>query len=245
MKTLLTLKTNPFHALLLIAFSLVISTACSRSEEETTETTLAPAQAEPVQTVQIPITTTSEEARALYDEGQYLVDVGRVVQARAKFKAAVASDPSFALGYYGQSNAALSFEEYQDSLDAAVQHSEGISDGERALIEINQSFASNDAAAGLELARELVEQYPQSARARIVLAGMQANQNDNEGARASNQKALELEPGMAAALAGLATNNLFGEPKDFDAAESWAIQFIATYPSEAKGFEILGDIKRA
>ena len=238
-------KVNRFHTLLLITLCVLISSACSRSEEESVKTTMAPAQAEPVQSNQIPITTTSADARALYDEGEYLVDVGRGIQAREKFKAAAASDPSFALAYYGQSNAALSFEEFQNSLDTAMKHSEGISDGERMLIDINMSFASNDAAAGLVLAEKLVDDYPESARARIVLAGMQANQNDNLGARASNQKALELEPGMAAALAGLANNNLFGEPKDFTAAESWANEFIAAYPNEAKGYEILGDIKRA
>jgi len=225
----------------------LISNACSKSEEESVKTTMAPApaQAEPVQSNQIPITTTSADARVLYDEGEYLADVGRIVQAREKFQAAAASDPSFALAYYGQSNAALSFEEFQDSLDTAMKHSEGISDGERMLIEINMSFASNDAAAGLVLAQKLVDEFPESARARIVLAGMQSNQNDNVGARASNQKALDLEPGMAAALTGLANNNLFGEPKDFAAAESWANKFIAAYPNEAKGYEILGDIKRA
>ena len=46
-------------------------------------------------------------------------------------------------------------------------------------------------------------------------------------------------------LTGLSTNNLFGEPKDFAAAEEWANKFIAAYPDEAKGYEVLGDIKRA
>jgi tetratricopeptide (TPR) repeat protein len=248
MKSQSSIKINHLQSLLLLSFFVLISSGCSRSEEETVKATTAPVEAEPVEIVQsteIPITTTNTEARALYDEGEYLVDVGRIVQAREKFKAASASDPSFALAYYGQSNAALSFEEYQKSLDTAIQHSEGISDGERMLIDINLSFTSNDAAAGLALAEKLVDEFPESARARIVLAGMQANQNDNEGARASNLKALELEPGMAAALAGLATNNLFGEPKDFAAAETWAEKFIATFPNEAKGYEILGDIKRA
>ena len=238
-------KMNRLHTLLLLALCVLVSNACSKSEEEHVKTTAAPVKAEPVHSVQIPITTTSEKARVLYDEGQYLLDVGRVIQAREKYKASAASDPSFALAYYGQSNAALSFEEFQDSIDTALKHSEGISDGELMLIEINKSFSSNDAAAGLALARKLVDEYPESARARIVLAGMQANQNDNLGARDSNQKALGLESGMAAALTGLATNNLFGEPKDFAAAESWANKFIAAYPNEAKGYEILGDIKRA
>ena len=229
----------------LIAASLLLTIGCSRPEDETTSTEAAPPEVEAVQLIEIPVTTSSDAALALYTEGQYFLDVGRGVQAREKFKAATAEDPGFARAYYGQSNAALSFAEFQHSLDAATEHSEGISDGERMLIKINRSFLSNDAAAGLAVARELVDKYPDSARARIVLAGMQANQNDNLGARVSNQKALELEENAAGALTGLTNNNLFGEPKDFAAAEEWANKFIAAYPDEAKGLEFLGDIKRA
>jgi tetratricopeptide (TPR) repeat protein len=242
-------------SLLLISASLLLTVACSPSGDEAAQTETvstgkastetAPPQAEAVQSVGIPITTESDPARALYAEGQYLIDVGRGVQAREKFMAAIAEDPAFALAYYGQSNAALSFAEFQHSLDSATQHSEGISDGEQMMIDINRSFLSNDSAAGLAVARELVGKYPDSARAWIVLAGMQANENDNEGARVSNKKALALEENSAAALTGLAINNLFGEPRDFVAAEKWASQFIAAYPGEAKGYEVLGDIKRA
>jgi tetratricopeptide (TPR) repeat protein len=240
---------------LLIAASLVLTIGCSRSEDEAAGTEAVSTEAatpeaatpaaEVVQSTGIPVTTSSDAARSLYTEGLYFLDVGRGVQAREIFRAAAAEDPGFALAYYGQSNAALSFAEFQHSLDTATEHSEGISDGERMLIDINRSFLSNDAAAGLALARELVEKYPESARAWTVLAGMQANQNDNLGARASNEKALGLEQNAPAALSGLAVNNLFGEPKDFATAEDWAKKFIAAYPDEAKGYEVLGDIKRA
>jgi len=229
----------------LIAASLLLTIGCSRPEDESVSTVAVPPEPEVVQLAELSVTTSSDVARALYAEGQYFIDVGRGVQARAKFKAAAAEDPGFALAYYGQANASLSFAEFQHSLDAATEHSAGISEGERMLIDINRSFLSNDAAAGLALAGELVEKYPDSARSWIVLAGMQANQNDNVGARASNEKALELENNAPGALAGLASNNLFGEPKDFTAAEAWANKLIAAYPEEAKGFEILGDIKRA
>ena len=249
MKTQSLPNIGKFRTLLLVALSVLVSSACSRSEEEKVSTTTAPApvpaQAVPANPVQIPITTTSEKALALYEEGEYFLDVGRGIQAREKFQASASSDPAFALAYYGRSNAALSFAEYQTSIDTALKHSEGISDGERMLIEINKSFTTNDSAAGLAIAQELVGEFPDSARARVVLAGMQANENDNVGARASYQKALDLEPGMAAALTGLATNNLFGEPKNFAEAQNWVNKFIAAYPQEAKGHEILGDIKRA
>jgi tetratricopeptide (TPR) repeat protein len=181
----------------------------------------------------------------LYDEGEYLNDVGRAVKAGAKFRAAAEADPNFAMAYYGMSNAALSFVAYQQSLDAAVQHSEGVSEGEKMLIEINRSFLTNDSAAGLAMAKELTGNYPESERAWIVLAGMQANENDNEGARKSYKKAIEINDMSAGALTGITQNYYLGEPKDFDAAEKWANKMITAYPDEAKGYEWLGDVKRA
>lgn len=240
---------------LVILALLALSMGCSRSEdaaapdESASREAPRPEATEPEPEArpsgEIPITTDSDQARELYLKGQYLADVGRIVQAREAFLAAAAADPDFALAYFGQSNAALSFAEFQHSLDSAVEHSEGISEPEKMLIEINRSFLSNDAAAGLAVAKKLAAQYPNSERAWIVLAGMQANENDNEGARKSFRKALKIDPKSAGALTGITTNFLNGEPKDFAKAEEWANKLIAAYPQEAKGQEWLGDIKRA
>ncbi|MDH3254541.1 MAG: hypothetical protein OEM62_06075, partial [Acidobacteriota bacterium] len=74
----------------------------------------APQEAPPTEVAEvvveeIPVTTASETARALHAEGEYLLDVGRNVEARQKFQAAIAEDPGFVRAHYNQSNAALSF----------------------------------------------------------------------------------------------------------------------------------------
>lgn len=194
---------------------------------------------------EIPITTGSEAAKGLFEEGLYLQDVGRGIAAREKFRAAVAEDPGFVRGHFGQSNSALSFQEFQECLDAASASLEGASDGERLMVEINRTFLTNNTEQGVELATELTASYPGSARAAIILAGLQGGQNDNQGARASYERALELDPSSAGALYGISFNYLFGEPKDFDKAEEWARKAIAAYPGEAKGHELMGDIQRA
>jgi len=106
---------------LLIAASLLLTIGCSRSEEEAASTEAvsteaATAELEVVKSTGIPVTTASDAARSLYTEGQYFLDVGRGVQAREIFRAAAAEDPGFALAYYGQSNAALSFAEFHTAL---------------------------------------------------------------------------------------------------------------------------------
>ena len=79
----------------------------------------------------------------------------------------------------------------------------------------------------------------------MVLAGMQTGQNKNEAARESYNKALAVDSNSAGALMGLANNYLFNEPKDFDQAEQTIDRFNQAYPDEARGYETLGDIKRA
>ena len=226
---------------LILATVALAAVGCAPASQETPEA----GQAAAVVIEEIPVTTASEDARQLYERGQYLADVGRGVQANETFRAAVAEDPGFVRAHLAQSNTALSFQEFQECLDAASEHLDSASDGERMMVEINRAFLTNDTEKGLKLATELAERYPESPRAAIVLAGLQANQNDNVGARESFGRALELDPKSAGALFGMAGNYLFGEPKDFAMAEEYVRKALAAYPDEAKGYELLGDIKRA
>lgn len=241
----------------LLFLSLVLASACSRDTGESETVSQAPAAAdEPVEMAasddmqeavggDLPFNTDSAEARELYVQGEYLMDVGRGVQARAMFREAIEADSDFVRAYWGVSNVALSFNEFQEILDAAMEHVEAAAPGERALVEINRSFLTNDPARGESVAEQLVSDYPESPRALIVLAGMQTAQNENEAARESYERALSLDPESAGALLGLATNYLFNEPKDFNMAEEVIRRFNATYPDEARGYEVLGDIHRA
>lgn len=248
---------HSFLAVLLL-LSLILAGACSRPGAESNAAPQAAAQAEEPSAMaeadeqpdmsgsgDLPINTDSAEAREAYDQGEYLMDVGRGVQAREKFQQAVAADPGFVRGYWGLSNVALTFNEFQEVLDEAEAHLNVAAPSDVALIKINRSFLTNSPAQGEAVAEKLVQDFPHSARAYIVLAGMQAASNENEAARQSFEKALEADPDSAGAMLGLATNYVFGEPKDFDKAEEAVKRFNETYPGEARGFETLGDIKRA
>ena len=232
---------NPtvYRVLPLLAALFVVMTlgACAQGGE--TET----AEATPV-AESIPVTASSDAVHALLAEGHYLADVGRGVAARNKFAEAMEADPSCVQAYIYRANNALSFQDFQESLDAAAAAAENGNEAEQKLVAALQTFLTNDTDEGVALAKELVELHPNSPRAHNFLAGFQGGNNDNEAARASMAKALELDPDNAAALFGLAANNLFAEPRDLTAAEEWANKAIAAYPDEAKAYEMLGDVKR-
>lgn len=245
------------HYVLLLILSLVLASACSRDDSNANTTSQTPAAEAPAAMAEeeaaqetggdgeLPINTESAEARDLYVQGEYLMDVGRGVQSRARFQEAIEADPGFARAYWGVSNVALSFNEFQESLDAAREQVGEGDDSDLALIEVNSSFLTNSPAEGEAIAETLVEEYPESTRALILLAGMQTASNKNEAARSSFNKALQLDPNSAGAMMGLANNYLFGEPKNFSQAERTINSFNAAYPNEARGFETLGDIQRA
>ncbi|MDH3746316.1 MAG: tetratricopeptide repeat protein, partial [Acidobacteriota bacterium] len=231
-----------YWSVLAIASVLLLpATACA---PPATEETATKDTATEVGIEEIPVTTASDAAREMHDEGLYLLDVGRGVEAREKFQAAIAEDPGFVSAHFNQSNASLSFKEFQTCLDMASEHLENVSEGERMMVEINRTFLTNNTSQGLALAQDLVAKYTDSPRAHLTLAAMQTNHNDAAGARASLERAHALDSQSAGALFGIAANYLGNEPKDFVKAEEWAAKALAAYPKEAKGHELMGDIKR-
>ncbi len=135
--------------------------------------------------------------------------------------------------------------ELQSSLDMAEVNIDSVSEGERLMVEINRTLLTNDTEQGVQLAIELVHTYPDSPRAAVTLGNMQSATGDNEAARDSYSRALEIEPDSPGALMGAAVSYLYRTPKDFAMAEECALKMTAAYPNEAKGYELVGDIKRA
>ena len=216
---------------------LAASMAC-RPADDGRETVAAAAR-------DIPVTTSSPEALTAFREGQKAKDVGRDQEANALFENAVRLDPSFAYAYLNVAATAASAREFATNLELARAHLEGKSDGERILVEINQTFFDNDSEKRLELARSLVGRYPEGPRAWVVLAGMQGGQNQHEAARESLDRALELDPDFLAAHFAVWGSYLFSEPKDFARAEKAMWRCLEIDPEEAKPYENLGDVYRA
>ncbi|MEM7356387.1 MAG: hypothetical protein AAF657_36560, partial [Acidobacteriota bacterium] len=215
---------SPMASLLMLLLPTLM--ACRKGEEEPTEV------ADPV-VEEIPITTASGAALAEFEQGQRLMDVGRLQESRAHFESAVAQDSGFAYAYLNLNKTAQSAREFNDNLQQAVAHVAGKSDGERLLIEIQRTTFDNNATARIELARELVEKYPHSPRAWLELARIQGEQNQHRAARESLRQAQELDPKLAATHFATWASFLFNEPKDFARAEAAMQASLEIVPDEA------------
>lgn len=193
----------------------------------------------------IPITTSSKEARDFFNNGLHAMDVARPLEARTALRKAVETDPSFTQAYFYLSMTALSPEEFKQTLDHGIKSLSGKSDGENMLMQIAQTFINNDAAKAIEVSQKLVAEYPNGPRAWMRLGFAQGAVNHNEEARKAWSRALQLDPSLVGAHYALAFSYLFGEPKDFQKAGEHANACTKLEPKEAKGFEMVGDVYRA
>ena len=194
---------------------------------------------------QIPITTSSEAAKMDFIAGQAAMDAGDGVQANTLFRAAVEKDPDFAYAWLNIGNTAISGQEFVTATNRANELAEKASDAERMMIAINMRFMDNNFDEQIKIARKLVKEYPQSARAWLTLAGAENNIENYAGARSNAMKAIEVDPGFSPAYVTLASSYLFNEPKDFGQAKSYFKKVLAMEPDQDNHYWGLGDVYRA
>lgn len=220
--------------------------ACAEPSEEGQEGTSEAMEFEsPAEEAGIPVDTESDAARNHFRMGQQAADLGEFLEANRHFEQAVEADPEFAYGYLMVANTAASLDEFKENLDLAAQHAGGAPDGVRLMIQIGQRGLNNDSEGQLELANQLVQKYPQSARAHVTLAGIQSSMGREEESRATLMKATELDQRFIPAYFALWNSYLFTEPRDFATAERHARTVIELAPEASNAHESLGDALRA
>jgi len=193
---------------------------------------------------EIPITTSSAEARLAFDAGQAALDRGDAAQANDLYRTAVAADPNFTYAWVNLSTVTFSTEEFNAALKGAEQGASKASEGERMLLEFNKLFLTNNFEAQLALAKQLTEKYPNAPRAWMLLAAAQAALNQFDDQRATLTKVMELAPWFSPAPFALGGSYLFNEPKDFSKAEKYYRQAIALSPATDIYYWSLGDVYR-
>jgi tetratricopeptide (TPR) repeat protein len=141
---------------------------------------------------QIPITTSSEEARQLYLKGRDLSEKLRATDARALFVQAAAKDPGFALAQVGLANSAGTAKEFFDSVARAVALSDRVSGPEKQLICALDAGAKGEPARQQECLRGLTNACPNDERAHMLLGAFSFGRQDYPAAVAAYEKAIAI-----------------------------------------------------
>jgi tetratricopeptide (TPR) repeat protein len=144
--------------------------------------------------VKIPVTTSSDEARAVYAKGRDLAEKLRATDARALYEQAAAKDKTFALAHLGLATTAGTAKEFFDALDRAVQAAGKASEAERLMVLGVEAGAKGQVEAQREHYTKLTEAFPNDERAHTLLGNHFFGQQDWASAVAHYEKAIAIAP---------------------------------------------------
>ncbi len=187
----------------------------------------------------------NKKAANLYLEISNLVDTGDFIEANQHARKLCDESPDWSGAWIALANSAQSGEQFARASKKASELSEGGTLGERLWAEINMGFVTNDTQASLRTGKKLLESYPDSARAALVLSGIYAGQNQIEQAREAGEKAITLAADWLPARTNLGFSYLYNDPKDYHKAEGYFTQAIALAPQGDNLWVNIGDVHRA
>jgi len=194
---------------------------------------------------EIPISCSSDEARAAFIEARDAFDMGRTNDAKTLLDEAIKKDSKFACAYLFKAYSANSAAEWRSNMDLAMANKSAASKGEQLLIDMNMTFLKNDAEKRFALAKNLVEEYPSSQRALLALAGEHQGRKEYTTARDLMYTAMQINPKFPLPYRDLGFSYLFDEPKEFSLAEKHMQKFVELRQDEASVHIGLGDVYRA
>jgi len=211
--------------------------ACGQQEQAATDEASADAA---MAGGKVAITTSSDEARALYLEGQALGDDLHGVEAQEKFAQAVEADPAFAMAYYNLAFSSQTTAEFFDAAGKAAENAAGASDGEQLFIASLVAISENDQAAQLAALSELVAAYPHDERAHMALGNYFNGQQDFAAAVEHFSHATQMNADFAGAYnsLGYAHRSL----EDFEGAKAAFAKYVELIPNESNPYDSYAEL---
>lgn len=158
-----------------------------------------PAPDVPGNFLKVPITTSSEEARAAYLEGRELLEGLHVAESNGHFQKATELDPTFALAWMSVAYTAATAPELFAALRNAAAGIEGVSEGERMLIEAFEAGVNQEPEIQRTNLEALVAAYPNDERAHNELAIFLGGQQEFDQAIKEYRAAISINPGFSPA----------------------------------------------
>lgn len=194
---------------------------------------------------EIPISSSSNEAIAELVKGLEIQDLGNEQKARPHFEKALELDPNFVSAQMYRSFNSSSPKDWSENRDKFLAMRDKANEGETIMMDIFSAYMENDDLKAVELSKQLVSKYPNSARAYDQLAQAYRTIDDTENARANWKKAIELNPNFIPAISNLGRSYLFSSPKDYAIAQKNMEKVVTLAPESSMAHIDLGDCYRA
>lgn len=237
-QTMKTLRALAGFRLLLMCLSAIAVTACGQRDQA--PTVEEEATAEMTMPDKVPVTTSSEEARALYEQGLALADNLQIVEANEAFAKAVEADPAFAMGYYRLALTSQSAAAFFKAVGMAEENMANVTEGEQLYIRALIAGAENDQAAQQEALSSLLGMYPKDERTHAALANYYIGQQDFPQAVKHFEHATSINPDFASAWNSLGYARRSNG--DLEGAKAAFERYIELIPGEANPYDSYAEL---
>jgi tetratricopeptide (TPR) repeat protein len=197
---------------------------CSKSEDQS----------------KIPITTSSEEAKADFLKGRDLFDKLRQQESLQYFESAIAKDKDFALAYFYHANANPTTKGFFEDIGKMTALTDKVSEGEKLLILSLKAGADGNQAKQEEYLKKLVDTYPKDELAHNQLGTFYFGQQKYQLAVDHLQKSSEIAPEYSSTynMLGYAYRNI----GNFTEAEKSFKKYIELIPNDPNPYDSYAEL---
>jgi tetratricopeptide (TPR) repeat protein len=190
----------------------------------------------------MPITTSSEKARALYFKGMEDYENLYLERCNEDWRAAVKEDPNLAVAWAWIAFNSGNPEEVSAARAKAKEIAPKLTPGEQLMVAWVSKIQEGDYLGGITAMNDMLEMYPRDKHLLYLAGNWLMGENGNDQAERFMQKALVIDKNFPAALNDLAyveaRNRQFA--KAFEAMD----RYVALLPKEPNPQDSFGELKR-
>lgn len=188
----------------------------------------------------VPITTTSDEARALFLKGRDLQEKLRIQESRKPLAKAVTADPDFAMAYLNLATAQPTAKQFFGVLEKATTLVDRVSEGERHWILGFEAGVNGQPMKQREHYQKLVELHPNDERAQTLLGNHYFGQQMYGEAIQYYETAIDINPEFSQPYNQLGYAYRFLER--YDEAEKTFKKYIEVIPDDPNPYDSYAEL---
>jgi Tfp pilus assembly protein PilF len=193
-------------------------------------------------TVSMPVTTSSVQARALYEKGMHDYENLYLERCNEDWRAAVKADPNLAVAWAWIAFNSSDPKEISSAREKAKSLSPKLTKGEQLMVSWIVKVQEGDFIDGISAMNDLLEMFPKDKRLHYLAGNWLMGENGDEQARRIMEKALALDKNYPAALNDLAY--LYARDREFAKAFADMDRYVALLPTEPNPQDSYGELLR-
>ena len=193
-------------------------------------------------TTSMPVTTSSAQAKALYEKGMQDYENLYLERCNDDWRAAVKADPNLAVAWAWIAFNSSNPQEVNSAREKAKAVASKATPGEQLMVAWVAKVQQGDFIGGISAMNDMLEMYPKDKHLLYLAGNWLMGENGDEQARRIMEKALALDKNFPAALNDLAY--LYARNREFAKAFVDMDRYVALLPTEPNPQDSYGELLR-